>query len=136
MDSSSERESFDATWLSPTLLQAIIPITFGEDTAFGASIDLFAFAHYYDGHSSEWIADAGNSFYWGGIKDVTNAQGEAVSFSITSASGTDYLVSQAPVPESVPEPSTYVLFSMGLLVLVASRRFGARRAQPSPACPA
>lgn len=108
---------FEVNWLTPTFARASIPITFGADTLFSASVQVSALAGYYQG-SSLWSADASNSFYWGGIESVIDEIGNPVSFTLVSASGTDYLVSQVPVPE----PETYALFVAGLGVLGVSIR--------------
>jgi hypothetical protein len=59
--------------------------------------------------------DMTHSFEWGGIQSVTQ-NGQAVSFTLSSASGTDYHNSFAPSP--VPEPASGFLM-VGLLGVVA-----------------
>jgi hypothetical protein len=102
-------------WSSPSRGVVSLPIVFGQEQTIQASIDMIALANYYEG-SSQWTADAANSFYWGGIQSVEALDGSPVDFTIASASGTNYLVSQ------VPEPATYVSLSLGLAALLAVRR--------------
>ncbi|GAB4040317.1 MAG: hypothetical protein Fur0014_10720 [Rubrivivax sp.] len=67
--------------------------------------------------SGDLSLDLGNSFYWDGIDAVT-VDGLPVDFTVTSASGTDYAASLAPVPE----PGTALLWAGGLAGLLAERR--------------
>lgn len=68
--------------------------------------------------------ELGNSVYWGGISALTLEDGTPVtSFNAFGASGTDYAVSMAPVPE----PATLLLWSAGFGLLVLARRRGSAR---------
>ena len=60
--------------------------------------------------------DVLNSFDWAGILGVT-ADGVVVPFSLTSASGTDWIQSMAP---AVPEPESWLLMFAGLSLLMAA----------------
>jgi hypothetical protein len=71
--------------------------------------------------NAQATADAGHSFYWGGLVSVTDADGQAIGYTLSSASGTDWSQSFAPVPEA----GTSALLLAGLaLVLVAAARRG------------
>ena len=96
-----------------------IPIVFGR--AYSLQVSLTA-----DTGSSALInlggqaeSDASHSYYWGGISAITDANGDAVSALVTSASGTNYLQAFTP---AVPEPANAALLLAGLGVLAALRR--------------
>lgn len=64
--------------------------------------------------------DASNSSYWGGILEVLDGNGNAVSdWTISSLSGTDYAGSFAP---AVPEPTTWLMMIIGLGAIGAAKR--------------
>ncbi|MYM66077.1 hypothetical protein GTP45_04385 [Pseudoduganella sp. FT55W] len=65
-------------------------------------------------------ADLGHSIYWGGIDAVSLADGSAVDFTISSASGLDY--GHSFIPSSVPEPLPGVMFLLGVPLLMAMRK--------------
>lgn len=100
--------------------QVVVPFIFDQQFLFSASLETMALATFY-GSSSTWFADAARSLYWGGISGVTDGQGNAVSVTVSSLSGTDYQRSFVPATP-VPEPSTYVLMLVGLAVLGFVRR--------------
>lgn len=106
-------------WQTPTSLALAIPFTFGQATDLSVSLDMQAVAFFTEG-SSAWLADASHSLYWGGINSVSAASGQPVTFTVSSASGTDYLRSFAPA--QVPEPSTLFLLIVGFIGLFAARR--------------
>lgn len=115
----------------PTLVEFTAPIAFGIDSSLVAILDTQTYAVYYDAPgsafdgASSWLADASHSLYWGGIKQVTDSEGNVVDYSITSASGTDYRQSFIPSTTApVPEPDTYALMMAGLGVLGAAARRG------------
>lgn len=110
-------------WNSPTALSLSIPIVFGQNTGLFLSLDAQALATYYVG-SSTWKSDASHSLYWGGISAVLDQSGQPVSFDVSSASGADYLHTFAP---TVPEPATYLIFTVGSLVIAIQRRRRLRR---------
>lgn len=57
--------------------------------------------------------DLGHSLYWGGISAVYSASGATIdNFSVSSASGADYLISH--IPAAIPEPGTALLWALGL----------------------
>lgn len=66
--------------------------------------------------------DSQNSFDWAGIESVT-FNGDAVPFTLTSASGTDWTQSFAPIPE----PSTYALMLLGILAMLGVKRSRSRK---------
>ena len=105
-----------------------LPFTFGQSTGLNVSVSMVALATYYEGPNT-FTSDAAHSLYWGGISSVTDANGTAVDFSLTSESGTNYLLSQVPpFVGAVPEPSQYALMlgGLGLVVLAARRRRACR----------
>jgi hypothetical protein len=61
------------------------------------------------------------TYYWAGIQSVTDQNGNALNYTLTSGSGNDFRNSFAP---AVPEPSSMALMAAGgvLLVVVQRRR--------------
>jgi hypothetical protein len=79
------------------------------------------------GYSKTAGCDMGSSVYWGGIIGVKDDNGtDAALLSLSSASGTDYMGSFAPVAAGVPEPTTWAMMICGF-DLVGS---GMRRKTP------
>lgn len=82
------------------------------------------------GAGSSGLADFENTIYWSGVQGVTTQGGAPVSaFTMTSASGTNYLQSLAPSSAAAPEPGTFALLgsALGLLVGVRSHRRPGKR---------
>lgn len=84
------------------------------------------------GMTENQVASTGSSFvdfaqsvYWAGVNSVTLVDGTPVDYTLTSASGTDYSGSLAPIPE----PATWILMLGGAAALTALRR---RKADPTP----
>jgi hypothetical protein len=74
-------------------------------------------------------ANLANTILWGGPGYVIDSNGQVVTdFSISSASGSNYNVAAAD-SAAVPEPSTVMLFALGLggLTIAARRRTGLKR---------
>lgn len=98
-----------------------LPFTFGATSFLDASLSAFVGSSV--GRSDLSVPSgsvfADQSLRWGGILSVKDASGQAVAYSVTSASGLDY--TQA-VTSPVPEPGTYGLLCAGLLGLAAWRR--------------
>lgn len=92
-------------------MTAVVPFIFGEDYTVEMNLSAEATAYSYEnldgGHEN---VSAYRSAYWGGLTDVRDASGALTPFVVTSASGTKYLHSFAPVPE----PPAYVLALVGL----------------------
>ena len=64
--------------------------------------------------------NAGNSSYWGGVTSVTDAAGAALSgWTLSSASGVDYIASMAP---GVPEPASWLMLITGFGLVGAQSR--------------
>lgn len=61
--------------------------------------------------------DGYHSLYWGGISQVLDQNGHAITFSISSNSGIDYSRSLAPVPE----PETWAMLLAGLSLVGLAR---------------
>lgn len=103
-----------------------LPFTFG--TPFNFDIDITSLIMTSSAASSDNIGggsiilDSSHSFYWGGINQLQDANGDPVSnFSISSASGTNYLQDFSVL--ALPEPDTYAMLLSGLgLVGFAARR--------------
>lgn len=103
----------------PGRVTAVVPFIFGQDYTVEMNLSAEATAYSSEtlggGHANVF---AYRSAYWGGLTDVTDASGALRPFVVTSASGTDYLHSFAPVPE----PPAYVLALVGLGVTWLHRR--------------
>lgn len=103
-----------------------IPFRFGEAIDLRFTLDTLAWR----GRSSNGTpfmgpgqarADFAQSFYWGGIADVTDDAGRSVTgYTLTVPGGFD-------LTNPVPEPQTYVLFGAGLLMLASRLRAGQRQ---------
>ncbi len=98
-----------------TNLQFSIPFTFGTPFGIGAYMTSTAKTGYGDGAAVLIRHDATNTAAWGGtvaVYDSTNTALASGSYTLSSASGTNYAL-------AIPEPSTCaaVLGAMGLFVL-------------------
>lgn len=113
-------EGIQFNWASPKALVLTIPFVFGQATDLYLQLETGVFVSYYEAPST-WTAAASRSLYWGGITEVQDQLGQSVPFEVSSASGTNYVQSFAP---AVPEPSTYALFAIGLLILGGARHRG------------
>lgn len=95
-----------------------VPISFGQAVTVDARMEAWATAHVTvfatDSHFSA-AYDLGNSAYWAGIVGV-EVGGQPVEFTVSSASGADYLATM------VPEPTPSALFLAGILALTVLRR--------------
>lgn len=112
-----------ATWLGADTVAVTIPIVFGRPTSLNVSLNTSTLAAFFSS-GSNWTADAAHSLYWGGITRVTDAAGNVLDFEISSASGTNYRHSMAPVPTvPVPEPETFMLVASGLAAIAMRRRY-------------
>lgn len=88
---------------------------FGVPFSIGASLQVGVDAQL-DGIA---IADSSHSAYWAGM--TVTAPG-LTSFTVSSASGTDWSQSFVPAIASVPEPSSLLLLLSGIVVLCAQTR--------------
>jgi hypothetical protein len=111
-----------------------IPIVFGQPTVITAS--LYTTFNAYAGNrgldvndptylqlrSAEAAADLGHTLRWGGVSQVLDANGVAVTtWALSAASGTDYRVANT---SAVPEPHGWVLMALGLLPMFLRRQRG------------
>lgn len=95
----------------PGRITAIVPFVFGQDYTVDMGLSAEATAYSSEQHGGgQALVFAYRSAYWGGLSEVTDENGVLRPFVVTSASGTDYLHSFAPVPE----PPAYVLALVGL----------------------
>lgn len=63
-------------------------------------------------------ANAGHSLHWAGFTDTMANNNLITDFTVTSRSGTDWLISQVPEINAVPEPNGALLFIIGLFALL------------------
>jgi hypothetical protein len=103
---------------TPARVTAVIPFTFGSGIPVQGWISAAVDAGANIGSFAAGSSDAGHSGYWGGLLGVTDGFGRAVTYSLSSESGTNYAVSFAPVPE----PSALAMLVGGLLAVGARRR--------------
>jgi PEP-CTERM motif len=97
-----------------------LPIEFGSQQYLGMVLASDTTSETREGTvSSSFVA--GMHAYWDGIVQVTDAAGEIVPYTLTSASGSNYAISLAPAA-AVPEPASLVLMGLGLSVLLLAGR--------------
>jgi hypothetical protein len=80
-------------------------------------------------HGGTATADLAHSFYWGGIQSVT-LSGAPVSYTLTSASGTDWTRSFIPAT-AAPEPAGGLVVAVLLAGMWLFRRIARERAAAS-----
>ena len=115
----------------PSTVQLNIPITFGHAASLlyyldvtsmsRAVVNIFAPS---DPMTVSALVDYGHSMTWGGILGVYDAYGTPVTdFTLESQSGFDYLTDRTPTVAPVPEPNSVALGAIGLLGIIARRRW-------------
>ena len=100
---------------SPQIL-AQVDFVFGQSFSFTATL----IASGVGSLQQRVEVDASHSAYWGGFQSVLDAGGNAVNYSVTSSSQTDW--SQSFVPATVPEPGTWALLLAGIGAVSARAR--------------
>jgi len=94
-----------------------IPFFFGSPVDLQMALNISAFGAGNTG-SGSGLGSVSNAVSWAGITGVTDAGGNPVSFTVSSASGTNYLGSLAPTAVPLP-PALWLLASalagMGLI---------------------
>jgi MYXO-CTERM domain-containing protein len=103
-------------------LSATFPIVFGSSRQWQFSIS--ADAEIFGVSPNEIaVADLGDTALWGGVSSVRDAEGNLIaSFSVTSASGTDWSQAASEPSSSVPEGPSLALSALGIIALLATRR--------------
>jgi hypothetical protein len=100
------------------LVSITTPITFG--TPFDLSMSVTAASYTKNNSANPFAmarADLGHTATWEGITAVTGPNGDVTNFTVTSASGTDYV-------NAVPEPASMAALGLGALTLLRRRRQG------------
>jgi hypothetical protein len=85
--------------------------TFGQGFSFQATLT----SHTVGRFDHQALVDATHSAYWAGFEAVLDGNGNAVAYTLSTGSGTDW--SQSFVPSSVPEPGTATSWLVGLAIL-------------------
>ena len=105
---------------APGSISFAVPIVFGGTYTSDVELDVLVAALGLDGGAeSDASVDASHSLHWGGISDVTDADGRSVEYTLQSGSGTDYVHA---ITQAVPEPQTYALMLAGLILLASAQR--------------
>jgi hypothetical protein len=101
----------------------LIPFTSGQALSIIGALSCNA-----RGNLTTAVCDAGNSAYWGGIRAVTDGNGNVLNdWSVTSGSGTNWQQSFIPTTGAVPEPAAWATLIAGFgLVGAMQRRRGGR----------
>lgn len=95
-------------------------VSLGSSLTQSLSLNCSAHAAAPEGVSASTLCELDKSLYWGGIESVSIGS-NAINYSLTSASGTDWSKSFiTPVPE--PETYAMLLAGLGLLGFAARRR--------------
>jgi len=97
---------------------ADVDFVFGQPFTFVATLRAFATGSF----DQQVEVDASHSAYWGGFQSVLDVGGNAVDYTVTSSSLTDW--SRSFVPSAVPEPPPVALLlaGMGLIGVFTHRR--------------
>jgi len=96
----------------------LIPFTSGQ--AFTIESRLGCSAR---GNLATAVCDAGNSAYWGGIRAVTDVNGNTLNdWSVASGSGTNWQQSFIPATGAVPEPAAWAMLIAGFGLVGAVQR--------------
>ncbi len=106
-------DSFDpphvVTPFSTTILAAV-DFVFGQSVGFKTTLEVKGGGFFDEG----FTLDAEHSAFWGGFRSVTDANGNAVDYTLGTGSQADWSTSFIPSASPVPEPDTHALMLAGL----------------------
>jgi hypothetical protein len=93
-----------------TAILAAVDFVFGQSVGFTTTLEVKG-GGFFD---EAFTLDAEHSAFWGGFRSVTDANGNAVDYTLGTGSQADWSMSFFPSTSTVPEPDTFALMLAGL----------------------